>query len=352
MTAERPTQVLDTARRNRSSRSRFDLPRAIKTTLRIEQEFEADGHILRREGARLKCLCPFHDEKRPSCNIDPRAGRFRCFGCGAAGTVIDYHAKKIGLSAADSIRQLAGRLTLGSRLRPRRPSKTPGQERVIATRTDNFERGTDSDLRKLSAMRCLSIEALELAQNDEVLWFATIRGKRVWIVTDKSGAAAQARRLDGELWSPRRGSVEPYKAHTLSGSCGSWPIGAPNIGSSSHIALVEGGPDFLAAYHLKWCEERGDVVPVAVLGAGHPIHTNALPFFARRRVRLYPHVDQAGWDGAVIGSEQLMSVGAIVDWYDFAGLRRVDGKEVKDLNDFLLIGYDDWEQTRGEGVLP
>ena len=39
-------------------------------------------------GARLKGLCPFHNEKTPSFNVDPDKGFYKCFGCGKAGDAI------------------------------------------------------------------------------------------------------------------------------------------------------------------------------------------------------------------------------------------------------------------------
>ncbi len=40
---------------------------------------------LRPAGANWKGLCPFHAEKTPSFNVNPRKGIFKCFGCGVGG---------------------------------------------------------------------------------------------------------------------------------------------------------------------------------------------------------------------------------------------------------------------------
>src|SRR5439155_11892293 len=78
------------------SRSASGLPSAveIKETLSLAEEFQRDGHHLRRDGKSLKCLCPFHEERAASCYINPDKGVFHCFGCGASGSVIDYHSLK------------------------------------------------------------------------------------------------------------------------------------------------------------------------------------------------------------------------------------------------------------------
>jgi DNA primase len=50
-------------------------------------------------------LCPFHTESKPSCKIDLDHKRFRCFGCGANGSVLDFVARleRCGLSEAAAI---------------------------------------------------------------------------------------------------------------------------------------------------------------------------------------------------------------------------------------------------------
>jgi putative DNA primase/helicase len=44
---------------------------------------------LKPEGNRWKGRCPFHDDSTPSFTLFD-GGRFKCFGCGASGTVFDY----------------------------------------------------------------------------------------------------------------------------------------------------------------------------------------------------------------------------------------------------------------------
>ena len=37
-------------------------------------------------GGELKGLCPFHDERSPSFQVNPAKGQYYCFGCGKGGT--------------------------------------------------------------------------------------------------------------------------------------------------------------------------------------------------------------------------------------------------------------------------
>jgi len=60
-------------------------------------------------GGRLKGLCPFHDEKTPSFNVNPALGFYMCFGCGESGDVISFVRNTEHLSFVEAIERLAGR---------------------------------------------------------------------------------------------------------------------------------------------------------------------------------------------------------------------------------------------------
>ncbi len=60
-------------------------------------------------GGRLKGLCPFHDEKTPSFNVNPALGYYMCFGCGESGDVISFVRGTEHLSFVETVERLAGR---------------------------------------------------------------------------------------------------------------------------------------------------------------------------------------------------------------------------------------------------
>ncbi|HVH76565.1 MAG TPA: CHC2 zinc finger domain-containing protein [Stellaceae bacterium] len=66
-------------------------------TLKRKASFQIvlDRYGLTRHGAgrRHFILCPFHRETEPSCLIDHSRNRFRCFGCGESGSILDFVAK-------------------------------------------------------------------------------------------------------------------------------------------------------------------------------------------------------------------------------------------------------------------
>ncbi len=62
---------------------------------------------LTRRGKNLVGLCPFHTEKSPSFNVSPGEGFFYCFGCRAAGDVVEFLVRSTGRGFLDVITDLA-----------------------------------------------------------------------------------------------------------------------------------------------------------------------------------------------------------------------------------------------------
>ena len=62
---------------------------------------------LRRAGASLKGLCPFHDEKTPSFTVNPTTGYYQCYGCGEGGDVFSFLQKVEHLSFTEAVERLA-----------------------------------------------------------------------------------------------------------------------------------------------------------------------------------------------------------------------------------------------------
>lgn len=64
---------------------------------------------LKRTGRDYVCLCPFHNEKTPSCHVHPDKEYFHCFGCGAGGDVITFTMKYNNLDYWEAVKLLAER---------------------------------------------------------------------------------------------------------------------------------------------------------------------------------------------------------------------------------------------------
>lgn len=79
---------------------------AIKRTTDIVAVVESYGVGLKRAGQDFVGLCPFHEDKTPSLRVTPGKGLFRCPACGAAGNVIQFVAKKEGLTDREAALKL------------------------------------------------------------------------------------------------------------------------------------------------------------------------------------------------------------------------------------------------------
>jgi DNA primase len=62
---------------------------------------------LKKAGANLQGLCPFHTEKSPSFTVSPAKQFYHCFGCGAHGNAIGFLMAYSSLGYVDAIKELA-----------------------------------------------------------------------------------------------------------------------------------------------------------------------------------------------------------------------------------------------------
>jgi DNA primase len=80
----------------------------IQDYARIE-DVVGDFVNLKRAGANMKGLCPFHDEKSPSFSVSPAKNIYKCFGCGAAGDPIKFVMEHEKMSYPEALRYLAAK---------------------------------------------------------------------------------------------------------------------------------------------------------------------------------------------------------------------------------------------------
>jgi DNA primase len=81
----------------------------LKREVSLERLVEAQGIELKRHGADLIGLCPFHDDRAPSLVVSPKRNLWHCLGaCQAGGSVIDWVMKRDGLSFRHAVDVLRG----------------------------------------------------------------------------------------------------------------------------------------------------------------------------------------------------------------------------------------------------
>lgn len=79
---------------------------AILDAARIE-EVVGDFVNLKRRGANLIGLCPFHNERTPSFSVSPAKGIYKCFGCAAAGSAVKFIMEHEKMSYPEALHYLA-----------------------------------------------------------------------------------------------------------------------------------------------------------------------------------------------------------------------------------------------------
>lgn len=80
----------------------------VKRQYDLAEYIDTSGVSLKPAGTySQKGLCPFHNEKTPSFNVDSRTQSFKCFGCGASGDLISYVQSTENLTFMDALSKLA-----------------------------------------------------------------------------------------------------------------------------------------------------------------------------------------------------------------------------------------------------
>lgn len=78
---------------------------------RIE-EVVGDFVQLKKRGVNYIGLCPFHNEKTPSFNVNPVRNIYKCFGCGKGGNAVNFVMEHEHLSYPEALRYLATKYSI------------------------------------------------------------------------------------------------------------------------------------------------------------------------------------------------------------------------------------------------
>jgi DNA primase len=89
-----------------SNGANLDLKRQVKDAIDLVKYLEGE-HQLRRQGANYVCHCPWHDDQRPSLQINPVKQTWRCWPCEIGGDIFSYVMKREGLEFREALLFLA-----------------------------------------------------------------------------------------------------------------------------------------------------------------------------------------------------------------------------------------------------
>lgn len=267
------------------------------------------------------CHSPFRQDNKPSFSVFDNGRSFKDFGTGEGGDVITFYRLATGVEFLDAITQLS-ELNLNGVIARRLP-----RERKKELEHPVLESPTRIEINKIAKLRSLSSEGVALSVARRFLFTGDIKEHRAWILTDDRRVYYAARRLDGEPW---RDQNVTRKCYTLHGSKARWPIGALDIAKYPCVALVEGGPDLLAAHHFIYQSNREKEVGVVCMSASSikKIVDTAWMGFKNKRVRIFAHNDEPGRIAGECWKEQLARIASYVDIFDFG--------DFKDLNEAAI----------------
>ena len=78
----------------------------LKRSASLVEYATGQGHALKQKGDEYALCCPFHDDKTPSCYINPEKNLFYCHGCSEKGDVIEWVMKTESLTFRDACDRL------------------------------------------------------------------------------------------------------------------------------------------------------------------------------------------------------------------------------------------------------
>ena len=148
----------------------FDVKERVKDANNIVDVIGADFQ-LRRQGSIYVCLCPWHQDTRPSLQVNPARQSFACYVCDIRGDVFDYVMRRDHVEFRDALEFLAERVGIPlrkfqARVKPGSPQDKKSLFKACAWAKQEFHRLLlDSDaaeiVRNYLASRGITDESIE-----------------------------------------------------------------------------------------------------------------------------------------------------------------------------------------------
>jgi DNA primase len=108
----------------------FDTKERVKQAIDIVEL--VGGHLqLRRQGRNYVALCPWHDDTRPSLQINPERQSFKCWVCDIGGDVFTWIMKTEGVEFREALEMLADRAGITLEQPKTRQEGQPGQPGAV-----------------------------------------------------------------------------------------------------------------------------------------------------------------------------------------------------------------------------
>ncbi|REJ68094.1 MAG: DNA primase [Planctomycetota bacterium] len=199
--------VLSCSFRTAPQESQVSLTSSLDTKEQVRQATDIVDLIgeaipLQRRGRLYLGLCPWHDDTRPSFQVNPERQTFRCWVCDVGGDVFSYVMRRDQLEFREALEMLAERA--GIELRPRAPHEhgkpTAGDEKRQLYRahqwaTELFHRVLLNDARAEPARRYLQQRGIDQASIERhAIGFSP--NEWTWLVEQVVGTEFSAPQLE------------------------------------------------------------------------------------------------------------------------------------------------------------
>jgi DNA primase len=248
-------------------------------------------------GGSQKGLCPFHDEKTPSFNVNASRGTYHCFGCQAGGDVFSFLQQVDGLTFIESVERMAEKYGVELKReeggsfddRPRGPARgklieanrvaqeyyaeqllTPGAQQARQFMQERNFTGEDAErfgmgfaprggedllkhlrARGFSEEECIAAGLVAQSQRSGSSGYDRFRGRLLWPIRETSGETIGfgARRIfeDDKIEAKYLNTPETTlykKSKVLYGI----DLARKQMGLSSQAVVVEGYTDVMACH--------------------------------------------------------------------------------------------------------
>ena len=150
---------------------------------------------LRKGGANLLGLCPFHNEKTPSFTVSPTKQFYHCFGCGAHGSAITFLIEHTGASFPEAVRSLAASCGMTVPEAPRSPqqrAESARRKEEVSRHTQVLEAAQAFYLKQLRA----SAPAIRYLKQRGLTGEIALQFGLGWAGTDRQGLSEVFSRYD------------------------------------------------------------------------------------------------------------------------------------------------------------
>ena len=315
---------------------------------------------IKRSGSAQVSVCPFHNDTKPSMNINDNKKIFKCFACGAAGDAISFVMKHRNLDYVDALKEICSKqgINFDSYQEEKRANPKMEMAKKVLTRTallyrkmatsgsfspyTNFikNRGLNEEVattyslgfapnrnsiteylssipdpkdRDFALSVALDLTIIRRDKNNPDAYYDTFRDRIIFPIWDQFGQVVgfTSRAIRDDQKAKYMNSVESFifiKSNILYG----FHLAKNAIREKDAVILVEGNMDQIALYH------NGFTNTVAVMGTA--LGTNSLERLLSLTKNVYLALDSdgAGFKAMERINKQLAEKNIVAKYLEFS----------------------------------